>query len=266
MVKYFAISDIHGFYAEMKRALRAAGYQKSNPNHVLIVCGDIFDRGPDSVRVYKYLRSIPKQRRVLIRGNHEYLLRDAVARGHCLQHDITNGTYDTICQFLEYFYPGVDISSFGAPMGSFRNLGVLQWIFGPEWVNYFELGSYIFVHGWIPVTPVRLGGYWDTSMGDFDPDWRDASQSEWETASWSCPWALYKRHILPPGQTIVCGHWHAADFRKHIDGLLSSECTNELYLNEQIVGLDGCTARSGFCNVWTVEVLDQNKEDTVSTT
>ena len=73
---YFAISDIHGFYYPMHRSLYKAGFRKTNPDHILIVCGDIFDRGPDSVKVYNFLKSLPRDRRILIRGNHEFLLRD----------------------------------------------------------------------------------------------------------------------------------------------------------------------------------------------
>ena len=80
MKKFFVISDVHGFYNEMKKSLYKAGYRKSNKNHILIVCGDIFDRGPDSVKIYNFLKSLPRNRRVLIRGNHEMLLKKLVEK------------------------------------------------------------------------------------------------------------------------------------------------------------------------------------------
>ena len=42
--KIFAISDIHGFYTEMITSLKESGYDEDNPEHLLIVCGDKFDR------------------------------------------------------------------------------------------------------------------------------------------------------------------------------------------------------------------------------
>lgn len=97
-MEYFVISDIHSFYDEMIECLNKKGYDKDNPNHILIVCGDIWDRGTQPLEVYNFLRSIPKERRVLIRGNHEFLLNDLVKRGFPESHDKHNGTYDTLLQ------------------------------------------------------------------------------------------------------------------------------------------------------------------------
>ena len=54
----FAVSDVHGFYNEMIEALDKAGFDRNNPNHLLVSCGDNFDRGPDAVKVYEYLNNI----------------------------------------------------------------------------------------------------------------------------------------------------------------------------------------------------------------
>jgi serine/threonine protein phosphatase 1 len=75
-MKYFVISDIHSFATEMKWVLRQAGFNKKNKNHTLIVCGDIFDRGNETLEVYKYLKSIPKKSCILVKGNHESLYFD----------------------------------------------------------------------------------------------------------------------------------------------------------------------------------------------
>ena len=67
------MSDIHGFYNEMQKALDEAGFDPKNENHWLITCGDNFDRGPYPVEVMRYLRTLP--RKILVRGNHEELLK-----------------------------------------------------------------------------------------------------------------------------------------------------------------------------------------------
>ena len=74
--KYFVVSDIHSFCSELKYSLRQVGFNKRNKNHILIVCGDVFDRGDETIEVYKYLKSIPKKRCILIRGNHESLYKE----------------------------------------------------------------------------------------------------------------------------------------------------------------------------------------------
>ena len=56
--KIFAVSDIHGHYMEWKLALDEAGFSPDNKEHLLIVCGDFFDRGDENVSVFNYLNSI----------------------------------------------------------------------------------------------------------------------------------------------------------------------------------------------------------------
>ena len=81
-MKYFVVSDIHSFYVGLKRALDRAGFNKRNKDHTLIVCGDIFDHGPDTLSVYKFLISIPKKRCILIKGNHELLYEELLEKSY----------------------------------------------------------------------------------------------------------------------------------------------------------------------------------------
>ena len=45
MKKYFAVADPHSFTDFMLSALHKAGFEKDNPEHYVIICGDAFDRG-----------------------------------------------------------------------------------------------------------------------------------------------------------------------------------------------------------------------------
>ena len=101
-MKFFVVSDVHGFYNELIRDLKNAGWDDNNSNHILIVCGDIFDRGTQPLEVYNFLRSIPKERRILIRGNHEQLFKDLVDRQFPEDHDHSNGTYKTVLNLCGY--------------------------------------------------------------------------------------------------------------------------------------------------------------------
>ena len=102
-MKYFVSSDIHGFYDEWIKALKEKGFDKNNPNHKLIICGDLFDRGSQSKEVYEYISKLNKDKYIYIRGNHEDLLFDCyneVINGTSIsEHHINNGTLDTIVQF-----------------------------------------------------------------------------------------------------------------------------------------------------------------------
>ena len=95
--KYFVVSDIHSFASELKYSLRQAGFNKRNKDHTLIVCGDIFDRGDETVEVYKYLKSIPKKRCILIKGNHEQLYKELLTKTFPNRHDFSNGTVRAFC-------------------------------------------------------------------------------------------------------------------------------------------------------------------------
>ena len=57
MKKYFICSDIHSDYNALMNAIKENGFDINNDNHILVVAGDIFDRGEDSVKVYEYLKN-----------------------------------------------------------------------------------------------------------------------------------------------------------------------------------------------------------------
>ena len=95
---YFIISDIHSFADEMICSLEKAGFDKTNKDHILIVNGDVYDRGFRSLKTYHYIKSIPKARRILITGNHDTLLKQCLEKDYPEQHDFSNGTVRTICE------------------------------------------------------------------------------------------------------------------------------------------------------------------------
>lgn len=70
--KLFVVSDIHGHYTEFAEAIDASGFERENPAHLLIFCGDLFDRGNENMQVMRFFEGI--ENRVMIRGNHEDVL------------------------------------------------------------------------------------------------------------------------------------------------------------------------------------------------
>lgn len=251
MKTYFVTSDIHGYYKEFKSALKKAGFNAKDPNHILVVLGDLFDRGPQSPEVYKFIKSLPRSRRILIRGNHEILLRKAIKRGYFFEHDLYNGTVGTVMQFTNSEYHDcVYDSEFVCE--KFKKNGILEWIASDEWQNYAELGNYIFVHSWIPVNILDDTDIYDAKASTpikSRPDWREATQEEWEDATWGCPWVMAQKGLVPSGYTIVCGHWSSCEFPKYLDKDLTNYPNYNIYRGHGCIALDACTVRSGFCNV-----------------
>lgn len=247
MPKFFVMSDVHGFYDEMKQALDDAGFDSNNEDHWVVVCGDYFDRGPNPGEVMNYLKNLP--RKVLIRGNHESLVEECCANGYPQGHDFHNGTFDTIC----------DLGGAGEGR-SFDECCIIteQRVksFFKSMVNYFETKNYIFVHSFIPLKcndnlPVY---YTRNRKFEIDPDWRNAHYSAWETARWGNPYELAEQGFLPD-KTLVFGHYHTSWPRHKYNGQpeFGDGSDFSIYYGDGYIAIDGCTAYSGKVNVFVIE-------------
>ena len=254
--KYFVVADIHSFYIEMKQALQIAGFRKKNKDHILIVIGDIFDRGPDAVAVYKYIHSLPKCRRILIKGNHEDLYEELLNKKYPQNHDFHNMTVDTFCQIAQSMDPYNDYNSlffesgyhdyYGAYFGGdevepecqelwdkvkelVSKSEITKWIKSDEWKNYYELGPFIFTHSFIPTDIkeeferalyIYARSELKASCFQYKPNWRDSSEHEWFESRWGSPWGQYRDGLFKQeednGKVLVCGHWHTSDFFKNL--------------------------------------------------
>lgn len=259
MSKYFVTSDVHSAYTPLMRALEKAGFDKNNPDHKVVICGDLFDRMSETVQVYNFAKEMREQGRLIyIRGNHEWLLRECVKEIRCgtvpNSHHFSNGTIKTICQFC----------------------GENEWIvYDPTWrnkisetmepildfidencVNYAEIGDYILVHSWIPViNEDGLPSYYTRNRRfAFNDDWRNATQEEWDAAAWGNPFDMAKRG-LKPDKTVIFGHWHCSTGWAKLEG--RSEFGNDAkfdpYYGDGFIAIDACTAYSSKCNVIVIE-------------
>ena len=227
--KIFAVSDVHGHYSYLKKALDEAGFEEHNETHVLVVCGDNFDRGEENVAVYDYLKTVPNK--VLIRGNHEDILERVLLRDQLGRFDYANGTDKTVVEFFGR------LDAYDEE----KKEEILSFIRSQR--DYFETKNYIFVHGWIPLAfsggPALL------------PDFRAASKESW-TLSRELSWMeCYAAGLTVPGKTIVCGHRASClayrfDKNRYYDDYSVFEA-------EGVVAIDPCAVRSGIVNVFCVE-------------
>ena len=242
MPKFFVISDVHGYYDEMKNALDDAGFDPWNSEHWLISCGDNWDRGGQPVEVMRYLQGLP--RKVLVKGNHESLLQDLCERGYPGSHDFSNKTFDTVCEFG------------GAGEGNdFDRCCLVTYQrtknFIDSMVNYFETKNYIFVHSFVPLKNLDGLPMYYTKNRKFaiDPDWRQAHYSDWEAARWGNPYKLAADGFLPD-KTLVFGHWSTYDQRpREYEG----EDLFDPFYGDGYIGIDATTALSGQVNVLVLE-------------
>lgn len=235
----FVVSDVHGFYTELMAALEAAGFDPRNEDHVLVSCGDLFDRGTEPLQVYDFIRGL--ERKILLRGNHEDRLCRILAEGHVTHTDTQNGTDITVKAFL-----GENAVDAEGNFDPARHADVIREItdFIASMQDYYETEKYVFTHGWIPVV---FEGRYPT----VDPLWREASPEGWTFAHWLEWQQLYDVGATLDGKTIVCGH------RTALLGRMFDPCrdpnSSEPFWGEGMVAIDGGTARSGRVNVLVLE-------------
>ena len=241
-MKYFVVSDIHSFCSELKYSLRKAGFNKRNKEHTLIVCGDIFDRGDETVEVYKYLKSIPKKRCILVKGNHESLYFELLEKSYPQRYDYSNGTVRTFCNIAKRPYDLLDDNEWLEVREIVKNHPITKWLQSAQWVDYFELNKYIFVHSFIPIRDTFDEETYTTEVIPF-VNWREeATKEEWENARWGSPVKIYKAGYFDYekqlGKTLVVGHWHTWDFHTYLGNITKSK-NRDIYYSDHLIALDG---------------------------
>ena len=252
MPKLFCTSDLHSFYTSMKKALDEAGFDPNNEDHWLIVCGDAFDRGPDSCKMYDFLMKL--ERKVLVKGNHDILMQDMLARRYIGSHDCHNGTEKTFWQLLNK-------EAVPATKNPYRAVSEILQPFWAQQVNYFETKNYIFVHSWIPCylqeKPNPADKWIPLTTNKWRDDWRTCDDFEWEEAMWGNPFKRWQEGLNKTGKTIVFGHWHCSTGHSIASDRQISEFEDdaiwEPFIHDNIIGIDRCTAYTGEVNVLVLE-------------
>lgn len=177
-MRYFIVSDIHSFYTEFRKSIYKAGFRLNNPEHKLVILGDLFDRGKESVELFKFLQRHNKKI-IYVCGNHEELFLELTEKHYVQTHDFTNGTLST---FLQFAGTGdITLSELQTIIKAHPVYKLIERIAaGPR---YIEIGNYVLCHS----TP-------------FD--------------TWGNP---YQQNRIQ-SKTIVFGHWDIHDGNKYTDG------------------------------------------------
>lgn len=256
-MKLFCFSDAHSHLGPLKKALAEVGFDSNNPDHWIVSCGDLFDRGPDSEEILHYIMSL--ERKILIKGNHDLLLEDCCKRGFPYNYDISNGTMRAIN----------DIGGAGEGY-PFDRCCERAWnrtaAYRDMLINYFETENYIFVHSWIPLICLdNLPNHYTKNRNfKFDVDWRKATQNAWDQAMWGNPFELARQGLNQTGKILVAGHWHCSTGWAKDEGIseFGTDAKWEPYINEeqQFIAIDRCTAHTGKVNVFVIEDNFINKE------
>ena len=250
-MRYYVVSDVHGFFDKMIIALKDKGYFKDKAPHKLIICGDLFDRGSQTQKMMDFvLDLIKKDEVILIRGNHEDLMVDLaynienyIGVIDCSHHS-SNGTFKTALALSKMNRRDIEKK----PM-EFKDKMKKSPFFTeilPHMVDYFETEHYVFVHGWVPCNELKATSYGGQIAYSKMGNWRGAAPYAWSRARWVNGMAAARCGVLDDqGKTIVCGHYRTAWGHSVIHGI--GQSYGEFgeyspYYDEGIIAIDGCTA------------------------
>ena len=216
----YAVSDIHGHYDVLMDTILDSSFDPDDEDDLLVVCGDMFDRGGQSLAVYEYLKGLwDNKRAVIIKGNHEQMFIDYLEGNNISPFNyIRNGLDETFAEFLHCTKP-------------FESWCVVEDIKNPtygdfaEWVAhareeindeypellpwlkslpyYFETDLYIFTHGAI-----------DTEV----EDWRRPccvrnGKTDWDALIWD-DGSFFGKTIRNTDKNVVIGHFGTNHLRK----------------------------------------------------
>lgn len=264
-MKYYVVSDVHGFFSLLKQVLQEKGFFEDKEPHKLILCGDMLDRGKETIEMQEFmLNLLHNNELIFVRGNHEDLMIDMLDRFENYRWEITlgvshhnsNGTWDSALQLSrmdevnalrntqEFIYKVSE-------SGFYKELI-------PASVDYFETENYIFVHGWIPCFTEDMPAWSRRNRHyKFNPGWRSSSKKEWDLARWFNGMELSElRNIVEHGKRIVCGHWHTSYGHCWLENKCSEfgeDADFSPYYGKNIIAIDACTAHSGKVNCLVIE-------------
>lgn len=252
--KYFITSDVHSFFDELMVVLEENGFDAHNQDHILCICGDLFDRGNQTIELFEFIRMVQAQNRLIyVRGNHEDLLFDCMHEIKCGKlpsaHHFHNQTVKTICQFY-----GENEWIVYDPTYRDRICETMQPIL--DWINrnavdYAEIGDYVLVHGWVPCYK---------GLDDF----RNASTKDWMEARWDNGMEMWSYpRCRVDGKTVICGHFHCSWGWSHLrqerkefpaKNRVDWEKSFEPFVDDGIIALDSCCAYSNRLNCIVIEI------------
>lgn len=239
-MKYFIVSDVHSYFDILIKTLNDSGFDINNTEHIFISLGDLLDRGKQPKECLQFVISIPKNRRILIKGNHESLLQELIKNKCIRNHDIYNGTADTM-----FILTNKNINDY------YKNSSLLSQLlckndllnkYFDSLVNYSIINNNIFVHGWIP-----------ENFSIESPQ----NNYNWEEAMWTNGMSAWQLGLLIKNYTIYCGHYHTSwgHSRIHNNGSeFGSDAIFTPFIDKGICAIDACTAYTKKMNCVVLEI------------
>ena len=257
--KIFFCSDIHGEHQILLDALAEAGFDEQNPDHLLVVLGDINDRGFDFLNLYRYLKELCDDGKAIVTsGNHHLFLIEFLEGNrpsYCHFNYKYNGLNQTIADLwhrtapfeswlFENEHKFTPNTTWESAFYDFQQKcakdineeypDLLPWL--KNMPRYFESKNYIGVHA---------------SLDLYAKDWHNPNK-KWEDLEFDDGSFICRKNNT--GKTIVVGHFDTGSLRSMWQ--IDSKDKNDhsiLKTNDNEVFIDGCVALTKTINIFIVE-------------
>lgn len=239
-MRYFFISDVHGEFDDMMKALNDAGFNKEQDT--IVSLGDLTDRGPKSKEVVEFVVKCPH--RILLWGNHEVWFRQIICGSRFFgDHDRQNGVLDTMKSF-DKEYDG----NLWDSIERLQSNHLLQYYFSQ--CHYAVRWSHLIgTHAWLPIGTEGVLGL------DF------ADPRDWHDAIWAETAKIIKDPANFPDRKIIVGHWHAWRLRPGSEVFKYYSQIPEIdfstYETDKFIAIDGCTNISHKVNVYVMKTDEE---------
>jgi serine/threonine protein phosphatase 1 len=260
--RIWAVSDIHGNYDALIKALNDAGYNEEDEDNLLIVIGDHFDRGRQSLAVYEYLKRLSDEgKAIVLKGNHDSMFIDYL-NGTTISpfNYFRNGEDETFAEFLHETRPFESWCLIHKNIEFPTNGDFAEWLKEareeinkeyPEllpWLEerpyYYETKNYIFTHGAI-----------DTKVEDWhQPHCYRYDFTDWEALLWN-DGSFFGEEINNTDKTVVIGHF-GTDHLRNMYELKEEKGYDFSILKREdgrIIAIDSTNSFSNIVNVLLIE-------------
>lgn len=151
--RVYAVGDVHGradLFEILATAIEADDRERGDSESLVILLGDLVDRGPGSANVLKQAREWQSRRPLrALMGNHEEMFLDAFTKEDVLRHFLRHGGRETILSYPvdPEVYGEATLAETQALMRAAVPAEDLTFMHGME--DMIQLGDYLFVHAGI---------------------------------------------------------------------------------------------------------------------
>lgn len=201
MKKYFVVGSVLGHLTIMKEILGQKGWDYDDPNHILVLNGNVFyNICNENIEMIKYLTPLKEKNRLeiiegiqerILKNCYRTLLQNPKLMDLCYVFDGAIGTISDVCGLANIYNAETitpsekrDIKKKMMPLFRLTN----------DAKHYLEINNNIILYGWLP-----------------DPTyWNLATDFEWLVSKWfnGADLAIKEQQTLK-GKTIICAHQSA---------------------------------------------------------